>query len=207
MPGPYRIQELQENGTLRLAWDNRTAPKQNGLFVILAVFWLVWAPVTVYMTYVIFLGQVTPLWFAILWFVLSWLGTVAIPIGFLSRWSSEWVVVSPTSITYGRQGILAPGPKTFPISPEKPDLELAFGYLPSRGAVQGRIDHETMITLSLFVPWFLGARKRIIIGYWLAPSIKEQIFTAIKAFVDVHKVPLAIKRYGVPIKNLPRSTN
>jgi hypothetical protein len=184
-----------EDDSLRIAWDNRTAPKQNGLFALLVVFWLVWAPVTIYMSGVILHGE-TPLWFGIVFFVLGWLGTIGIPMGCLGRWRSESFVITANRITYGAHGLLALRPTTYPIKPEGPKPELVFGYFPSRVATDQDTGAETMITLSLIVRSMFGMRRRILIGYWLAPSLKEKIFTTIESYVTTHKIPVLIKRHG-----------
>jgi len=196
MSEPYRIEEVEEHGTLRLAWDNRKAPKEISLTVILILFWLMWAPATVYMSSLLYQGELV-LWFGILWCGLGWLGTLAVPIGFLSRRWSEWLIISPTTITYGCRGFLAPNPKTYAISPEGQDVELVYGFLPSKVPVGRDRGPETIITLSLFGPWIFGWQKRTIIGYWLAQSLKMHIFAAIRTFVVANNIPLIIKTHGV----------
>jgi hypothetical protein len=196
MLDPFRINQVQDNGTLRLTWDNRTAPKQRGLFVFLFIFWLFWAPLTVYMTVVFFRGDLE-LWFGLLFFVLGWLATLGIPFSFVSRWWSESLSIAPGGITYGCQGLLAPWPRTYPIHPQGKNPELAFGYMPCHSYKDEGSDTETMITLSLYGPKRLWFRRRHLIAYWLAPAVKAQIFNQVEAFVTAHHIPLAVKRYGI----------
>jgi hypothetical protein len=56
-----------------------------------------------------------------------------------------------------------------------------------------------MLTLNLFIPRTFGWPKRIIIGYWLAPYLKEHIFTTLATFATAHQLPLLIKRYHVAV--------
>jgi hypothetical protein len=147
------------------------------------------------MSGVILRGE-TPLWFGILVFALGWLGTIGIPIGCLGRWRSESLVISANRITYGTHGLLALRPASYPIKPDGPKPELVFGYYPSRVATGQDSGVETMITLSLIVRSMFGMRKRVLIGYWLTPSLKEKIFITIEKYVTTRKIPVHIKRCG-----------
>ena len=61
MPDTSSIQETREDHTLCLAWNNRTAPKQNGLIVLILLFWLLWSLTTVCVTALASLEDF-PLW-------------------------------------------------------------------------------------------------------------------------------------------------
>src|SRR5262245_50566612 len=113
MSQTYPIQRTEDSSTLRLAWDNRRSPKDNVTFWALLVIWLVWAPLTVLMTCLGFLG-VNPIFCAV-WCVFGWLGTILIPHTLLVRWWAEWIELSKESFTHGCVGMLAPRPKIYPI--------------------------------------------------------------------------------------------
>lgn len=181
MPEAFSIQIVGGDERLRLEWDNRRAPKDNFTCGCLVLFWTVWVPSTLLATCLLIAG-VEPIFFAI-WSVFGWLGTLAIPYTLVARWWSEWIEVSPGAIVHGRQGLGAPKPKSYPI---RPGVEL---YL-------GRFDDESNITLGLVWSSSLGIRRRALLGYWLAPEFKEQIFLAIAEFAEQYKVSLVLTKFG-----------
>ena len=176
------VQTTEEGERLRLSWDNRTVPKDNFTCGCLVLFWLIWAPATVFVTWLLFYGD-NPVFFAI-WLIFGLLGTLLIPYSLLGRLWSEWIEVSPTAITHGFEGRWSPKPKTFPTGP---DVKLTLG---SYG-------DETMVTLNVVWMRQSGFEGRAILGYWLNPKIKEQVFQAISTFVKAHKIPLKIIREGM----------
>ncbi|MCI0463295.1 MAG: hypothetical protein L0Z62_40630 [Gemmataceae bacterium] len=180
MGEPYQLQATEGNRTLRLAWDNRSAPKDNVTLGCLILFWLVWVPATVFGT-AILLNE-ADICLAV-WCLAAWFGVCIIPYTWLGRRWSEWIEVSPTTITHGCQRLLAPKPRTYPL---RPGVEPGFGWFEDEGTV----------TLGLAWRSPSGVRHRVLLGYWLAPRIKEQLFLAVSAFVGAHKIPLELKRYG-----------
>jgi hypothetical protein len=174
--------------TLRLLWDNRHVPKSNGLFVILVVFWLFWCPSTLFATAVLcasaYAGAFPLTCFCAFWCIFGWAGTLLIPYRCLERWSLEWIEVSPGSVTDGTCGLFTPATKTYSLGPGD---KLLLGYY----------SDETMVTLSFVsanLGWFQG---RELLAYWLSLKTKEDVFLAIKAFVEANKIRLAFERNGV----------
>jgi hypothetical protein len=187
MAHAYQIQVSEEDKTLRLALDNRRLPKDNFTFGFLVLFWVIWAPLTVFCTTVLYFavwsGNAETAIFFTVWCTFGWLGTLLIPYTLLGRWRSEWIKVSPASISHGFSGPWAPKTRTYLLGP---DVKLALG----------RFEEDSIVTLSLVWTSPFGLQKRALFAYWLAPNSKEQVFLAIAAFVAAHKVPLVLKRNG-----------
>ena len=57
---PYDIMVSKEDGTLRVAWDNRRVPKDNATFLVMALFWAFWAPMTLVATWLLVRGTDQP---------------------------------------------------------------------------------------------------------------------------------------------------
>jgi hypothetical protein len=182
---PY-LQVTEAKDLLRLSWENGKAPKDNFTCGCLILFWIVWAPLTFVVTCLFALAETwQDVLFLAVWCSFGWLGTLFIPRGLLGCSWSEWIEVSPSSLTYGQLGFLAPKPRTYPLEPGR---ELTLGWY----------DGESMVTLSLvwWSPlWKTQIQRRVLLAYWLAPSLKEEIFLALSGFVVAHQVPLELKRY------------
>jgi hypothetical protein len=183
MSDQFPIQVIQEHESLRLEWDNRQAPKDKILYGFFIIFWLIWLPVTVFVTCLAITRADGCLG---VWCTCAWVGTFVIPYALAGTLWFEWIEVSPTAITHGRRGFLAPRPKV---------------YMLGDGAMLncGRDgNEESFVSLSLYLASsFLGipASKRVAtLAYWLSPRLKEQVFQAIREFVVEHAIPLDCKR-------------
>jgi hypothetical protein len=189
VPDANPINVTEENGVLRLAWNNRDVPKDNCGCVFLVFFWLIWAPVTVYVT-VFFISQMmtwsledgigSPLFF-ICWLIFGWLGTLLIPSTLLLRRTSEWIEISPTGIATGIYGLRGPMTRNHP-------------FLPGMTVAIGFYEDDSMVSLSLLWTSTFGLKARETLGYWLAPRLKEQLFVTMQSFAERHKIPLEFKR-------------
>lgn len=125
MESPSSFQETEAGSTLRLEWDNRRVRKDRFTYWFLAIFWIIWAPVTVFVTER-FLADVFAKAFhlgvlvsglpAVIWLIFGWLGTLLIPWCLLGRSWREWIEISEEEVCHGREGLLAPKPKHFPIA-------------------------------------------------------------------------------------------
>ena len=176
------FQESVAGSTWRVEWDNRHVRKDGCMFVFFFVFWIIWAPATLYMTSLLFVEEGGPRWFFAIWLIFGWVGTLAIPYGFLGRSWREWIVISEQGVCHGREGFLAPKPKTFPLSTI---LCIFFGHC----------GEETPVTLSIYcVPGRLGLANRHQLGYWLAPDSKKKLFDRIEAFVGDNGLPLQMNK-------------
>jgi hypothetical protein len=186
LPG-YPIEVRASAGTLRLDWDNRKMPKDQGITCSLTVFWLIWAPLTVYVTVLLIVNCVKPdpnAFFLAVWCVFGWLGTLGIPYGFCQRRWSEWIEISKENITCGWTGRGAPRAKSFSMQ----DLrELYLGHYGQQG------DTESTATLNLLTARSIRGR-RVLIGYWLAPHVKGRLYDLIADFVREQEIPLRLRR-------------
>ena len=96
--------------SIRIAWDNRKVPKDNATAGCLVLFWILWAPLTLFVTSFLVYGliaglaKISDVLFLGCWLTFGWLGTLAIPASFLSRRASEWVEITPGEITIGLHG-------------------------------------------------------------------------------------------------------
>src|SRR5712692_4332044 len=184
---PFLITE--DAGTLRIAWDNRRVPKINFVLWICIPIWIIAAAIAILATFAIFLPglPVVGRIFALIWSVVCWVATVALPYSIIARTWSEWIEISKESLSYGSIGFLARKPKILPMR----SVELSCGFITESDGT------ESMITLNVFQSWgSLGGKRRHMIGYWLATELKVQVFETIEEFVKRNQVPLKVSRYG-----------
>ena len=180
-PSPFK--ETREETQLRIDWDNRQVRKDGCLLLFLVVFWIVWAPVTVLATCFLLLARD---WFEgcilAIWLIFGWLGTLLIPYTVLARFWREWVEISNEAICYGCEGFLAPRAKRLPLT-----IILCIFY--------GHVGEDSFVTLSVYlVPGGSGLVNRHLIGYWLAPALKKELFDRIEKFAQEKQLPLQIDK-------------
>lgn len=166
------FQETEAESSLRIEWDNRKIRKDGCTFLFFLVFSIIWIPVTILATGLLFTETDGGRWFLAVWLIFGWGGTLAILHTFVARSWREWIEISEQEICHGREGFLAPRPKTYPLNTV---LCIFFGHC----------GDESPVTLSMFrVPGRYGLANRTIIGYWLVPDLKKQLFDRIEAFVQ-----------------------
>ena len=137
MTSPCPIEKFEDATELRLKWDYRKVRHDRFLVWFLVLFWIIWAPVTVFATGMIFRSG-SPVFFSI-WCVFGWVGTLGIPYALLQRSWSEWVTLSSEFLVSGQRGLLVPKPKHIPVSAVS---QIGIGhYDPS--------DRESVVTLNI----------------------------------------------------------
>jgi hypothetical protein len=176
-----------------MAWDNRTVPKDNGTLLPVLIFWMIWTVGTFAATWLLIEGSNLPFFIVLVWCVLGWVITTGIPLTFLGRFRSDWIEISSVGLVHGSEGLFAWPPSTFPFGS---GLELGIGQMQVVSTMKDRMTHEGMVTLSLFWTSSLGFRRRKLLAYWLAPALKEEIFQAVRPFVEHHGLPLKLRRFG-----------
>ena|SRR5579862_5177709 len=184
------IQADAQDGTLRLSWDHRTAATDVPLFCILLVFWLIWAPATLFVMCLFFRAFFFDFEFGkgaffAVWLLFGWLGTIGIPWIVLQRFFfAETIEISKEEFVYRYKGFLESKPKCYLVTEIR---EIGIG----------RYGDETVMTLNIVCnDWlFRHWNERHIIGYWLAPKLKRQVFESIKTFVLAHKIALPLTNY------------
>ncbi len=170
---------------LRISWDNRKVKKDRMTFWFLLLFWIIWAPVTCLATAAIFISD-SPV-FLIFWCIVGWIGTIGIPLFFLQRLSSEWIEISPESISWGAVGPLAPKPKRMPM------VEIDEFAL---GRYSDRSEQESMVTLNVYgLPKWRFKEHRHVLAHWLAREHKEALFNRIRLFASTRSLPLRLVIY------------
>jgi hypothetical protein len=186
---PFLISE--DDGTLRIAWDNRRVRKANFVLGIFILFWIVFTPITLLTTYGMFLPGIDVLAriFCVFWSTIGWVFIIAVPYGIIARTWSEWIEISTETMSYGCIGFLARKPKKFPIDTI---IEIGCGL---RG--YGSQEPESMVTLNVMRSGgILGNPRRQMFGYWLATKLKVQVFETIEEFVTRNQIPLKMTRYS-----------
>jgi hypothetical protein len=175
------FQEIEDGPTLRLEWDNRHVRKDGCSCCFLTGFWIIWAPLTVFMTGVL-LADEGSRWFLAIWLLFGWTGTLLIPYSFLGRTWKEWIEISEEGFCHGCEGFLAPKPKCFPLPTI---LYIFFGHY----------SDESIVTLSIFsLPGRFGFPNRHMFGGWLAPALKNELFDRIEAFIREQELPLQMNK-------------
>lgn len=183
------MQITEEPEMLRIAWDNRTVPKDRPTFWFFLLFSLVWIPGTVAITVIVFLADV-PLLERIPFVAgcfLAWIGAYGVVHTLAMRRWSEWVEVSPREVTIGATGFLTRMPRTFPIE--------AIQWITLDWYDNGR-GHQSNVTLVLYRKAAPRVGRGIHFGYWLSPDLKRQVYETILAFVEDRGIPLEIGVHG-----------
>lgn len=183
MPAQSPIERFEGATELRLEWDNRKARHDRFQLWFFMLFWIVWAPITVFATWMIFRSD-SPVFNAI-WCVFGWLGTLLIPYRLIQRSWYEWIAFSSDEIVHGAKGWLAPKPKRIPVSSIS---EVGFGYYDSS-------DGESVVSLNIHYSTLKKRKVRHMVGFWLHPSLKEEVFLELQAFADKHRMALVFLRY------------
>lgn len=175
--GPF--QRTESPLELRLAWNNRRVRRDRFMGWFLVLFWIVWAPATVFATWMIFHSG-SPIFFSI-WCIFGWLGTLLIPYTFVQRTWTEWVSLSAERLELGAEGWLAGKPKEIPL-----DRITAITL--------GCKDDESVPTLNLICRGKRHFESRRMIGYWLHPELKEQLFVELRTFAARNRLNLAFRK-------------
>jgi hypothetical protein len=150
------------------------------MIAFVSLFWIVWTPLTCFTTWMTFHSG-SWLFFA----VFSLFGSmfvIGIPFGCLQLLWTEWIEVSPDSVSWTVNGFFRPKPKHAPISSV---IELSLGRVRSQEA------REVSETLNLFLKGgVFGMAKRRELAAWLALEHKTSIFEGIQRYVTRHSIPL-----------------
>src|SRR5260370_536109 len=192
----------EENGKLRIAWDNRRVRQGRSIFEGVLSPWIICVPVTLLLTAVIVVPEdlafVWVLFLRFIWFLwgvpflLCWPFTLVTPCAWITGTWSERIEISKESFFHGKNGFLAWKPwssKNFQLNSI---IELALGSYPGS-------DPESSTKLNVIRQGLLpGNRRRHEFGYWLVPELRVQVFKTIRRFVQKSQIPLKITRYGPP---------
>src|SRR6266568_2800689 len=108
----------EENGKLRIAWDNPRVRQGRSIFEGLLIPWIICVPVTLLLTAVIFIPEdLRFIWVLfVVPFILCWLFTIVTPYAWITKTWSESVEISKDSFSHRKNGFLAWKPwssKTF----------------------------------------------------------------------------------------------
>jgi hypothetical protein len=198
---PILVEE--QNGTLRIAWDNRRVRNDRAEARSDRTFWIVCALLTLLFTGLIFVPDADVAMFFRMPFIMcaffGWLLTIGIPFSWITKTWSEWIDISKDSFCIGKNGFLVLKPwrvKTFPLNSV---IELAFGSYVGFGS-----NAKASTTLQVIRPSVLPGNRQKHAGYWLSPALRVQVLKTIKQFVDKNQIPLKITRYGLPSKKTAR---
>jgi hypothetical protein len=183
----------EENGTLRIAWDNprvRT-DKDTSLKP-----WIICALVTLLFTGLIFVPDAdVPMFFRVpfIWCsIIGWLVTIAIPCSWITKTWSEWIEISKNSFSIGKNGFLVLKPwKVESFSLDRV-IDLAYGSYNGAGYIGSKVKPS----LTLTVVGALPQSTSYSLGFWLAPELTVQVFKTIEQFVNRNHISLEITRYG-----------
>lgn len=161
---------------IRLAWDNRRVRKDRRQLFFLVAFWIIWAPLTVFLT-----GKAAQegglLW---LWCVFGWGGTILIPLSLLQTLARERVELSAEGLRWELRGCVPGARKHLPLSAIS---ELWIGRID-----KGPRNRECVLTLNVFER--SRFRRRHLIGYWLHPDDKAFVFERLRRFAEARAWPV-----------------
>jgi hypothetical protein len=183
----FQPEVTEANGTIRVAWDNCQAPRDNGHLVWVLILAPILAIGGLIPACLILGGKLDLPWFsypfAICWGTLWWLCALGAGYDLVRRRWAEWIEVSKDTITVGRQGFLAPKPTTIQI---RPDVEWFVGRVID---IDGAANRPSLL-VTRTNSW--GGKSRTEIGSWLTRTAREQIFRIIADFIVAQNIPVKV---------------
>lgn len=170
---------------LVMAWDNRVVSKASFAYWFMILFWLIWTPLTLFFTIVLFVAQIDigTTVFLILWLIGGWFGVVGIPYILAKRLTEERIEMDLVGVSWWAIGPYAGKRKTVPYYQIK---ELALGWYYDRD------EHESMVTLNIYMK--TGGRRML--AYWLSKEEKRHLYERICQFLEFHSIDIETKIYG-----------
>lgn len=176
----------ESTNSLCLSWDYRELPKKRFLGCFFILFWIVWTPITLFVTAGALNARGFDLVFFLIWLVLGWGGVVTIPYTLLMRRWRESIFIDDTAITLTYSGLLARRSKTIPLSSI---ASITIGH------VQDSDGGESIQTLNINLTRTepIWSRRRMV-AYWLPADLQMQLFQAIEAFFEMHNLDVRMTR-------------
>lgn len=159
-------------------WNNREIAKSSFIAIFLGVFWLIWTPVTFYVTTLAISGT-GPWPFLLLWLVFGYLGVIAIPVTWMLRYTSERIEIDDEEYRHIFVNLPWFFPKRWPVS------EI-------RRVTFGRVGDESIATLNIW----RGAFKRDMIAYWGRSDIKRDLFHEIAIYLEETERDIQVIDHG-----------
>ncbi|HYH64392.1 MAG TPA: hypothetical protein VD866_06805 [Urbifossiella sp.] len=193
MPLPAEFQVTENDGILRVEWDNRRVAK--GTWVVSVILWLgvgffIWAGVDQVARWLASgapepyePGMVVLAVPVVLLFV--WLFAYSIPLSLLARTWRERIEVSREALTHTWIGRYAPGPTVYPVT--SIDAIMLGWY---KCGPYGSTD---------WISIYLLRRDRCFYGglvAWLAQPLQARLFFTIRDFVEANGIPLKLGEWG-----------
>ena len=149
---------------LIVEWDNREIPRSCFLTIFMLGFWIVWTPVTLFLTYLLFSGE-GPAIFLSIWLIFGYLGVIGIPMTWMLRWTVERIELDGKTYRHYHVGM----PQWFSREWATEDLtQIDFGHY----------DEESITTLNV-----RRGRKRDMIAYWAQDDFRLTIFDALRSHI------------------------
>ncbi len=173
-PDIIEIEETPER--IRVAWDNRRVRKDRGLLWFLAVFWMLWAPLTVFITHKA-AQEGGMLW---AWCVFGWAGTLLIPLSLGQTRARERVEMDARGLTWELSGCFPAARKAIPLAAI---AEIRIGAIYKNARNQ-----ECVVTLNIFE--IARFEKRHLVGHWLHPDHKGLVFERLRRFAAERAWPI-----------------
>ncbi len=136
------IHVSETDGSLCLSWDNQTAPKKRFLASALIVFWIVWTPLTLFLTILTFEARGLHLVVCVIGLGIAWAGEVLLPYALLQRRWCESILVDRTAITLTFSGLLARKRRVMQLDAIE---EISIGHK------DGTDDRESIVTLNVML--------------------------------------------------------
>ena len=188
-PQPTGVRFEESADGLRIEWDNRRVRQDWFTFWFMVLFWLIWCPVTLFVTAVLVVpipeDIQKPVLFLLVWLVFGWTGTIGIPLALLDRRSMEWIEIGQSGIGIGKRSALRKNLRRL-VWDQIDEIAL--------GRYNDGSDHESMVTVNVFLKrGRFGQRSRLIPGYWLANDLKESIFRRMRLFIEAGGLPTKVR--------------
>ena len=154
----------RRNKVLVIEWDNRAIPRCWFTFIFLSLLWIVWTPITLFVTWRLVTGQL-PVG-TVFWLLFGWAGVLLIPITWLMRYTIERIEIDDEFYRHYFVNIPWLSPKRWRMDQV---TQIDFGHS----------DEESISTLNV-----RKKRSRDMIAYWAEPDFREFLFHTIQSHLD-----------------------
>ena len=164
-------------------WDNRKIHKDRLTTIVLPIFWIVWAPLTMLMTYNFiaflqsgnFLEKPLALLFMLIWLFFGFYGTLKLPKLWMMRSTIERIEIDNNEYCHYFMNRKWLFPKKWKASSI---TKIEFG---KRGK-------DSITTLSVHKPW-----KSDFIAYWAKSELRWNLFNHLRDHLNNINSPIVVK--------------
>jgi hypothetical protein len=189
----HAIQFDEDAQRLRISWRTSELTGNGCLAWFLGIFWIIWMPATLVMTWMAFHDE-DPL-FIIIWCVFGWFGTIVIPLNFWEKsHGNGWVELDAEGITLGTRGFIRRKiEKRLPFTRLE---EIVIGADPKDEAKAEKYDTYVWTKLRFhFTHPYLGSGCFYTVTQWMGDDDEDLVFDRLRHHARKHNLPVTFVRH------------